>query len=262
MNGLALAMADYSGHQSTMDYLFIVTYGRSGSTALQNVLNCLPGYCIRGENGGAFNHLVGFRTAISWAKSENPEDASSPSDPWYGLTDISLQSIDDKIVSLLGSEVLRSPLGTEVTGFKEIRYTPEHLNDEEFANVMHFMLNKMNGRIIFNTRNASEVARSGWWKKMPVSKVSDIIERSNRRFEQYKGDRTFMIDHSQYNGNPDGFTPLLEWLGADVSIEHISEAVNVRLNHLKDSPKNKKRIRDLFPKRFVRLIRSLKRRFS
>ena len=39
-------------------FVFVVTYGRSGSTLLQNVLNTIPGYCIRGENANTLAHLA------------------------------------------------------------------------------------------------------------------------------------------------------------------------------------------------------------
>lgn len=38
-------------------YVFIITYGRSGSTLTQNLLNSLPGYCIRGENSNLLYFL-------------------------------------------------------------------------------------------------------------------------------------------------------------------------------------------------------------
>jgi hypothetical protein len=36
---------------------FVVTYGRSGSTLLQGLLNSIPRYCIRGENYNAMFYM-------------------------------------------------------------------------------------------------------------------------------------------------------------------------------------------------------------
>ena len=47
------------------DYLFTLTYARSGSTLLQNILNSVPGVLFRGENAGALNGLYS-----SWAGVE------------------------------------------------------------------------------------------------------------------------------------------------------------------------------------------------
>ena len=38
--------------------LFVVTYGRAGSTLLQNMLNALPGVTLRGENNNLLAPLV------------------------------------------------------------------------------------------------------------------------------------------------------------------------------------------------------------
>ena len=46
-----------------LGYIFIVTYGRSGSTLLQGILNSIPGYLVRGENRQALRHLYAFHTA-------------------------------------------------------------------------------------------------------------------------------------------------------------------------------------------------------
>ena len=38
--------------------VFVITYGRSGSTLLQNMFNALPGYVLRGENNNILSSLV------------------------------------------------------------------------------------------------------------------------------------------------------------------------------------------------------------
>lgn len=37
--------------------VLIITYGRSGSTLLQGILNSIPGYLIRGENENLMAHF-------------------------------------------------------------------------------------------------------------------------------------------------------------------------------------------------------------
>lgn len=61
--------------------IFIVTYGRSGSTLLQNLLMTIPGCIIRGENHNAmesiWNAAIRCRmTKQTWGKTEQP--ASHP----------------------------------------------------------------------------------------------------------------------------------------------------------------------------------------
>ena len=40
-----------------MDHVFVMTYGRSGSTLLMGILNSIPGWLLRGENRHAMRHL-------------------------------------------------------------------------------------------------------------------------------------------------------------------------------------------------------------
>lgn len=45
-----------------LGYLFVVTYGRSGSTLVQGLLNSIPGYLIRGENRGVLYRLYQYHS--------------------------------------------------------------------------------------------------------------------------------------------------------------------------------------------------------
>lgn len=69
-----------------MDYLFVATYGRSGPTLLQASLNSIPGYRIRGENGGVVYNLYRFHADVCfwrhWTSSSAPHP---PSSSWWGI---------------------------------------------------------------------------------------------------------------------------------------------------------------------------------
>ena len=72
--------------------VFIVTYGRSGSTLVQNMLNALPGACIRGENE---NLLAPFARAWDMlrhsergAKLRDAGHATGPATPWYRFEEV------------------------------------------------------------------------------------------------------------------------------------------------------------------------------
>ena len=69
-------------------HLFIVTYGRSGSTLLQNLVNSIPGYEIRGENNNALLHYFRAWKAIEGSETlTQMRNAKTPTDqthPWFG----------------------------------------------------------------------------------------------------------------------------------------------------------------------------------
>lgn len=50
--------------QSELDYLWVFGVGRLGTTAVQNLLNSIPGVLVRGENNGAINKLVESAQAV------------------------------------------------------------------------------------------------------------------------------------------------------------------------------------------------------
>ena len=117
---------------------------------------------------------------------------------------------------------------------------------------MDFMAeNFADSRFLFNTRNAQEVSKSGWWadsKKHKQSDVLRLIAESNTRFETWAerlGERAFVIDYADFNGRPEGFTPLLEWLGADLAPEKVEEICGERLGHLKFKQPEEGRVKSL-----------------
>ena len=76
-----------SGRDRTdLSYLFVVTYGRSGSTLLQGILSSVPGVMIRGENGGVVGHLFRFHdTARTHRDRLARPGGLPPSHPWWGI---------------------------------------------------------------------------------------------------------------------------------------------------------------------------------
>ena len=234
--------------KSIMQYLFVVTYGRSGSTALINLLNAIDGYCIRGENGGVIAQLAKAAHTLHASHTEQTRPRNTgPDSPWYGIDQAQPEGFARALADEFICGVLAPPTGTRVTGFKEIRYMPQHLSDDEFNQTITFMAaNFANSRFIFNTRDAGEVSRSGWWatsKKHSASDVKKLVTQSDARFQSWNDklqERAFMVDHAQYDGKPEGFGPLLDWLGEELPAQRLEEISQERLNHLKtDKAKEK-----------------------
>ena len=69
-----------------MDHVFVMTYGRSGSTLLMGILNSIPGWLLRGENRHAMRHLYEFhRSGLAERARVDPARASEPTHPWFGI---------------------------------------------------------------------------------------------------------------------------------------------------------------------------------
>ncbi len=113
-----------------MEHVFVMTYGRSGSTLLMGILNSIPGWLLRGENRHAMRHLYEFhRSGLAERARVDPARASQPTHPWFGIEafpeDVSLQHIR----ALAEATLLRPEPDTRVTGYKEIRWYDDDLPD-------------------------------------------------------------------------------------------------------------------------------------
>src|SRR5690606_25377377 len=103
-----------------LDYVFIVTYGRSGSTLLQGLLNSIPGYLIRGENAGTLESLHdNFRKVEERLGNVKGAD---PTNPWFGMDQYSPEQAAASYRRHLQQVFLKPEDDTRVTGFKEIRW--------------------------------------------------------------------------------------------------------------------------------------------
>lgn len=169
-------------------YVFIVTYGRSGSTLLMNIINSSEGCCIRGENNATLYSIYQSYKKIDDAQKEHSKNASRSSSPWRGLDNINTDKYGEKLVKAFIKEIIRPGKGDLVLGFKEIRHSFKEAPDLDgyFDFIKKFF---PNSKIIFNHRNISDVSSSKWWAKMPEARK--IIEEMDCKFNNYKNSERF-----------------------------------------------------------------------
>ena len=152
-----------AAHGADLRYVTVVTYGRTGSTALQAALNALPGVLVRGENYSAFRGLNAYLQAI--AETADRHRGGKPTHPWFGAKRIRPSAVLEDLRRHVVVNVLRPEAGTEWVGFKEVRYEPGHFPTyDDLLNYLLF-LDKLfpDLRYLMNVREPEDVARSGWW---------------------------------------------------------------------------------------------------
>lgn len=224
-----------------MKHLFVVTYGRSGSTILLNLLNTIDGYCIRGENLGVMDHLGAATKTLRSAVAQYGNSERSAHDPWHGIDRADASGFERALADAFVRFVLVPPADARVVGFKEIRYSSDWLSEEEFENAIDLLMNAFDDpRIVFNTRDWHQVANSGWWTKRPQGEVRQIVMTTDERFRRAHArypEQTFMIDHAEFDGNPDGFSPLLAWLGEAPDKDRVRAVSETRLVHMSKARK-------------------------
>src|SRR4029077_10406017 len=72
-------------HAPDRHFVFIITYGRSGSTLLQKIISTIPGSHFNGENCDTLGGLyTSFRNAQFAKDDQGREPRKSSGDPWRG----------------------------------------------------------------------------------------------------------------------------------------------------------------------------------
>ncbi len=190
--------------------LFIVTYGRSGSTLLQGLVNALPGYRIQGENGGFLSGLQSAHAALTDAHDHLADPArDTPINPWFGASRYEPGFLITEFRAfaerMLFGPSLDEEAGPElpssdrrVLGFKEIRYSdlePDRL--EELLAFLHALW--PGAALIFNSRALSDVVTSGWWRNQPPESVRARLTRFDTFAAAYVAENPAHAIHLSYD---------------------------------------------------------------
>ncbi|MCD4523842.1 sulfotransferase [Nocardioides sp. cx-173] len=211
-----------------LGYLFVVTYGRSGSTLLTGVLNSIPGFVVRGENRGAVYHLFEFhRTMLRESKRASRKTLRQRTHSFFGIGDFPPQQSLAGLRRLLLDTVLRPTPETRVTGFKEIRWAQPDL-----AEYVAWLREVFPGaRFVVNTRDHADVAKSKWWGEHDPDDVAHRLAEIERRILEVAdglGEAAYRVHYDDYVADPTVLRGLFDWLGEPWDEEAVRETLAVR----------------------------------
>lgn len=216
-------------------YIFLVTYGRSGSTLLQSLLNSLDGIQIRGENYSAPYHLGQAIQMVNETKARSRQRlVQNPDEPWYGAGQVRPLMFRNALLEAFVTHVLRPDEGVKQLGFKEIRHMPTVMNRVQFTNYMDFLLDNFpDAKIVFNTRNSDSVAKSGWFAKLDPQTTKDQIRECDDRFACYNAssDRTILMHYDDYVADHSLIKQLFAFVGHDYDAEMVDAIFAKPLEH-------------------------------
>lgn len=187
--------------------VFIVTYGRSGSTLLQGCLNAIPGYLVRGENADLVGRLLAIVDGLS--KWVHQPRADTPAGAWFGADRFERDFLASCSRQMVDQILLRDVQRTELRayGFKEIRYSAEDV-EQKIA-----FLEQMYPRcgLIFNIRDPDDVVRSEFQKGQDSAKFAGL----NRLFERLAaiGKNRHLVAYEDICGLKGSFVSLFDFLG-------------------------------------------------
>lgn len=219
--------------RTDLEFVFIVTYGRSGSTLLQGILNSIPGYHIRGENGQLLRDLYDvYRSARHWRARQrrwlrdHPEhEEVPPTNAWYGMDRLPLARLNDDIRRMFVDRVLRPRPEDRVVGFKEIRWEGPDL--EPFVDWLRSVFPGV--RFIINTRNLDDVRQSAWWRRHEDALTHlREVDRQLRELASRLGSDAYLVHYDDYVGDPATLSGLFEWLGEEPDLAKIHNVLSVQ----------------------------------
>lgn len=209
-----------------LDYLFVVTYGRSGSTLLMGLLNTLPGYLIRGENRDALHHLYRFDQTMRTESSRGPKRRlREPTHPFFGIAGYPKEKAARQLRRIATDTVMRPQEDTRVTGFKEIRWYHQDL--EEYVAWLAEVF--PGARFLVNTRNHEDVLKSKWWAEgEDKSQHLADIETRILALADSLGDAAYRVHYDEYVADPTVLRGLFAWLGEEFDEATVRATMAVR----------------------------------
>lgn len=219
------------------EFLTIVTFGRSGSTALQAVLNAHPDTIIRGENYSALRGLQAYVEAVAAAADRH--HSGKPHHPWFGTARLDPVAVLADQRRHVIENLLRPKSDTRWLGFKEVRYETGHFAQVDDLSAHLFFLNSLlpGMRFVVNTRDPQAAAQSGWWREHPdavaalEASTRNIHEAANLLATVLGPGRVVTLEHEQWRGNAAVLVDALVDVGFPADVSIVERALAEQLDH-------------------------------
>lgn len=212
--------------------IFIVTYGRSGSTLLQSMLNTIPGCQIPGENHNALETVFASYERIQKTKTGWGRKAEPQNHPWHGADLVQPQAYASALVEAFAENVLAPDPAVRYFGFKEIRYDAF---GPRFPDLLAFMrAHFLDPVFVFNTRNIEDVVKSAWWKTWKEEDVRKLVGKMDGRFADYHAanpDHTVLLRYEDFSADPAALRPIFDMLNEPFDLEKLAPILEERLTH-------------------------------
>jgi hypothetical protein len=222
-------------------YVTVVTYGRTGSTAVQAGLNALPGVLVRGENYSALRGLNAYVQSL--VETKDRHKGGKVTSPWFGAKYLEPTGLLADLRRHVVDNVLIPDDDTTWIGFKEVRYEPGHF--PTYDNLLNYLLflNKLlpGIRYLFNVRDPESAARSGWWPGN-VNAV-DVLTTTRQWLVDATADvtsllgdddgsaRAVLVDYDDWTADADVLVDAFARLGLPRDDDAVRAALSQRLSH-------------------------------
>jgi hypothetical protein len=161
-------------------FVFVVTYGRSGSTLTQGLLNTLPGALVRGEHDFYLLHYYRAWANVRDFKRRYGQGIAQrgAQSAFYGLNEVDLDAFVDtaRDVAMKQLRGRSSRDDIELLGFKEVLWY--RIRPRETADFFRFFERIFPDALyVLHRRDHEQVATSGFWRRQGAEHVDRSLSR-------------------------------------------------------------------------------------
>lgn len=237
-------IADLDGTRPSLTFqsVVMVTYGRTGSTLLQGLLNTIDGMRFLGENEGAFFHLFEYVETVE--RLSRRTDSELPNSPFYGAGALDPVAAKEAARGAISAyfAMASGDAAPACIGFKDVRYIdhPDRLAD--YLGFLEEMLDTP--AFVFLWRDHAEVLRSGWWKQADRVKATATLEAVERHAGTFASDRNncYSLTYADLIARTERLSGLFAFLGAGFDPDRVDAVLSIPHSYNPERPE----IRQMF----------------
>ncbi len=218
---MAVAKATGSA-RPTHDYVFVVSYGRAGSTLVQGLVNAMPRTLVRGESGLYVQHLFRAWQAVDTVRqSHTGPHTRKVTSAFYGINALTrgrfVRSAHRLVVSgILGSEDEKD---FDRLGFKEVEW--HQIAPDETEPFFAWLEDVCPGaKYILNSREIEQVVGSGFWQRQDADEAMAAIQRVIEIQDHLRGTRAGRVHENRYETITGD-----DRAASDAALRHLAEFV-------------------------------------
>ena len=184
----------------------MVTFGRSGSTLVQGLINTVPRTLVRGENAFFLKGFFeGSHRAVTFADRHTKHGSKSRSSAFFGVRNLRAETFA-RHARALSTEVIYGrvdPRSVDRIGFKEVLWHQVEAEETE-PFFEWFEMVFPGARFVLNTRDPEVSVDSGFWKfeerTEALARMTRVMEIQAWLEERWP-DRTFRTTYETLTGS-------------------------------------------------------------
>lgn len=206
--------------------VLIITYGRSGSTLLQGLLNSIDGCVVRGENHNLCHGLfLAWESLVKTRDMFGKGEPTAPTSAWFGAELLDEEQFIEDARGLIRNQLQPADQGQLLClGFKEIRYLNSQIGRGRIDLYLSFLARLFpEPAFIFLTRDHAQVVNSAWWKNMDQRSVISSLTEFERDMHHFAGEKpwTYFISYEDMVNGSSRLKGMFDFLGAPYDEEKI-----------------------------------------